>query len=133
MSSHQEKLSILSEMISFAKIDKEVKDVEYDFLLNVAQQLDISKKIFDALFNQEVVYVVPKTEADRIVQFHRLVLLMNIDNSQELIEINKLFDIGLKMGLPQGAIQQVLSVMHTYENRIIPTDILINIFKAYHN
>ena len=50
-----------------------------------------------------------------------------------MIEIKRLHDIGLGMGLPPGAIQQVLSVMHQYPDKIVPPEVLINIFKAYYN
>ncbi len=133
MSSYKEKLSILSEMIAFAKVNNTVKKSEYDFLFNVAQQLEIGKKTFDELFQTEVEHIIPKSQADRIVQFHRLVLLMNVDNQQDMIEIKRLHDMGLGMGLPPGAIQQVLSVMHNYPNKIIPPEVLIDIFKAYYN
>lgn len=133
MPTEKEKLSILSEMIGFAKVSNEIKETEYDFLFSVAQQLEVSKKTFDSLFQNDVEHVIPKSQSERIVQFHRLVLLMNIDNQQELIEIKRLHDIGLKMGLPPGAIQQVLSIMHNYPNKIVPPDVLLNIFKAYYN
>lgn len=133
MSSYKEKLSILSEMISFAKVNNSIKQAEYDFLFNVAQHLEISKKTFDELFEIEVEHIIPKSQAERIVQFHRLVLLMNVDNQQDLIEIKRLHDIGLAMGLPPGAIQQVLSIMHNYPNKIVPPETLIDIFKAYYN
>ncbi len=120
-------------MIAFAKVNNTVKRSEYDFLFNVAQQLEISKKTFDELFQTEVEHIIPKSQADRIVQFHRLVLLMNVDNQQDMIEIKRLHDMGLGMGLPPGAIQQVLSVMHNYPNKIIPPEVLIDIFKAYYN
>lgn len=133
MSSYKEKLSILSEMIAFANVNNTVNRAEYDFLFNVAQQLNISKATFDELFNVEVEHIIPKSQADRIVQFHRLVLLMNVDNQQKMIELKRLNDMGLAMGLPPGAIQQVLSIMHRYPNKIIPPQVLIDIFKAYYN
>lgn len=133
MNSEKEKLSILSEMIAFARVDNTVKQSEYDFLFNVAQQLGISKTVFDSLFKNEAEHVIPKTQAERIVQFHRLVLLMNVDNKQDLIEIKRLHDMGLSMGLPPSAIEQVLSIMHKYPNKIVPPEVLINIFKVHYN
>ena len=105
MPTEKEKLSILSEMIAFAKVNNELRETEYDFLFSVAQQLEVSKKSFDSLFTQNVEHIIPKSQSDRIVQFHRLLLLMNVDNKQELIEIRRIHDMGLKMGLPPGAIQ----------------------------
>ncbi|RRQ49080.1 TerB family tellurite resistance protein [Maribacter algicola] len=133
MNTLKEKLSILSEMIAFARIDNTLKQSEYDFLFNVAQSLDISKKEFDALFQMEVEHIIPKSQADRLVQFNRLILLMNIDNENNLKEIERLHDIGLRMGLPPSAIEQVLSIMHEYPNKIVPPEIIINIFKAHYN
>lgn len=133
MNTLKEKLSILSEMIAFARVDNTLKQSEYDFLFNVAQSLEISKKEFDTLFQTEVEHVIPKSLADRLVQFNRLILLMNIDNQNNLKEIERLHDIGLRMGLPPSAIEQVLSIMHNYPNKIVPPEVIINIFKAHYN
>jgi hypothetical protein len=133
MSSHKEKLSILSEMIAFAKVKNTIKQAEYDFLFNVAQQLEVSKKEFDSLFKKKVEHIIPKTQAERLVQFHRLVLLMNVDGNNDLEEIKRLHDIGLVMGLPPSAIGQVLSIMHKYPNHIVPPEVIIEIFKAHYN
>ena len=133
MSTYKEKLSILSEMISFARVGNTIKDEEYIFLGSVAQQLGVDEETFDTLFNEEVEHIIPKSEADRILQFHRLVLLMNVDNKQDLIEISRIHNIGLEMGLPPSAIEQVLSIMHKYPNKIVPPKVLIDIFKAHYN
>lgn len=120
-------------MISFAKVDNTIKQAEYDFLFNVSKQLGVQKKVFDSLFKTRAEYVVPKSQAERLVQFNRLILLMNVDDTQELIEIRRLHDIGLSMGLPPSAIQQVLSIMHKYPNKIVPPEVIISIFKAHYN
>lgn len=133
MSTYEEKLSILSEMIAFAKVDDIVKEPEYNFLLSVALKLEIEKSIFDDLFENESEHIIPKTQADRIVQFHRLLLLMNVDKEQLQFEVSRLHNIGLSMGLPPSAISQVLEVMHQYPDKVVPPDVLINIFKAYYN
>ncbi len=133
MSTYKEKLSILSEMISFARVNNRIKDEEYIFLSSVAQQLGVDEQTFDTLFNEEVEHIIPKSEADRILQFHRLVLLMNVDKKQDLIEISRIHNIGLGMGLPPSAIEQVLSIMHKYPNKIVPPKVLIDIFRAHYN
>lgn len=120
-------------MIAFARVDNTIKQSEYDFLFNVAQQLEISKKVFDGLFKKEAEHIIPKTQADRLVQFHRLILLMNVDNVVDLVEVKRLHNIGLVMGLPPSAIEQVLSIMHKYPNKVVPPEVLINIFKAHYN
>ena len=133
MNSYQEKLSILSELIAFARVDYKIKDEEYDFLLSVANLMNVKKTSLDELLLQTTEISVPKSQIDRIVQFHRLLLLMNIDNEQHDKEIEKLHNIGLWMGLPPSAIGQVLEVMHQYPNNAIPPEILLNIFRAHNN
>ena len=58
---------------------------------------------------------------------------MNVDENQEPNEVKRIYDIGLKMGLPPGAIQQVLTIMHKYPSKIVPPNMLIAIFKAHYN
>lgn len=134
MNTYQEKLGILSEMIAFARVDYALKNSEYQFLMGVAERLGVSKAALDKLLQDENP---PKsslrTQTDRIIQFHRLLLLMNIDKEQHQDEVRKLYNIGLGMGLPPSAIGQVLEVMHQYPKKAVPPKVLINIFKAYQN
>ncbi len=133
MSSYEEKLSILSEMISLARADKAVKDSEFEFLWGVADQLGVDREDFESLFDSPVPNIIPKTLLNRIIQFHRLVLLINVDRQQTFKEIDKLHNIGLRLGLPPSAIDQVLVLMHQYPDNIIPPETLIGIFKAHYN
>ncbi len=133
MNTQREKLSLLSEMIAFARADHEIKDSEYNFLLAVAKQLGVNKQVFDSLFTVKVDKVPLKQEAQRILQFHRLVLLMNVDQENHHKEMDRIRDFGLKMGLSPMAIHTVLEVMHEYPDKIIPPEVLINIFKAHYN
>ncbi len=133
MSTYKEKLSILSEMIAFATVDGVIKDPEYNFLVSVSSQLGIDRAVFEGLFKKESEHLVLKTPAERILQFHRLVLLMNVDQVQQEVEVSRLHNLGLAMGLPPSAIDQVLLVMHQYPDNIIPPDVLIDIFKVHHN
>jgi uncharacterized tellurite resistance protein B-like protein len=133
VNSYQDKLSILSELIAFARVDYKIKEDEYDFLLSVANLMKVKKTSLDELLKTTTEITVPKTQLDRIVQFHRLLLLMNVDNEQHKREIEKLHNIGLWMGLPPSAIGQVLEVMHQYPNKAIPPKILLDIFRAHYN
>ena len=133
MINRAEKLSLLSEMIAFARIDNSLKEIEYNFLLGVAKQLDITQHDFDYLLNNPVTYVHLKTHSERIVQFHRLVLLMNVDGSRSQKELVKLHNFGLRMGLGQEAINKVLDLMESFPDKIIPPDFLIDIFKVQYN
>ncbi|MGK0430159.1 MAG: hypothetical protein ACJARX_001833 [Psychroserpens sp.] len=128
-----EKLSLLSEMIAFAKADDPIKSLEYKFLFSIAKQLDISKEDFDYLCQYPVTYVNLKSHSERIVQFHRLVLLMNHDKDIASKELVKLHNFGLRMGLNHDAINRVLDLMESFPNRMVPPDFLIDIFKVQYN
>ena len=128
-----EKLSLLSEMIAFAKYDKDIKSIEYNFLLGVAKQLDISRSDFDYLIEHPVTYTHLKSHSERIVQFHRLVLLMNIDSEDSSSGVIKLYNFGLRMGLSHESITKVLYLMESFPNKIVPPDVLIDIFKTQYN
>jgi len=128
-----EKLSLLSEMIAFAKYDKDIKNIEYNFLLGVARQLDICREDFDYLIEHPVTYTHLKSHSERIVQFHRLVLLMNIDSESKKKGAIKLFNFGLRMGLSHESISKVLYLMESFPNKIVPPDVLIEIFKTQYN
>jgi len=58
---------------------------------------------------------------------------MNVDKVQQELEVSRLHNIGLGMGLPPSAIEQVLSIMHKYPNNVVPPNVLIDIFKAHYN
>lgn len=129
-----EKLSLLSEMIAFAKVENNtLKPIEYSFLLAIAKQLDISREDFDYLIEHPVSYIHLKSHSERIVQFHRLVLLMNIDSEKTSKEIIKLHNFGLRMGLSHESINKVLYLMESFPNKIVPPDVLIDIFRVQSN
>lgn len=134
-----EKLSLLSEMIAFAKYDNNIKNLEYNFLLGVAKQLGISREDFEYLIEHPVTYTHLKSHSERIVQFHRLVLLMNIEqesgeeNENNSAGVIKLYNFGLRMGLSHESITKVLYLMESFPNKIVPPDVLIDIFKTQYN
>lgn len=128
-----EKLSLLSEMIAFAQTDSNIKAIEYNFLLSIAKQLEISETDFNYLFENPVTYVHLKSHSERIVQFHRLILLMNIKQEPSKKQLVKIHNFGLRMGLSHESINRVLDLMESFPNKIVPPDFLIDIFKIQYN
>ncbi len=133
MSNRVEKLSLLSEMIAFAKEDDTLKPIEFNFLLGVSKQLNISREDFDYLISNPIGGIILKSYSERIVQFHRLVLLAHLDSSKNPAEEAKLFNYGLKMGLNHDSILRVLYLMDGFPDRIVPAAVLIDIFRTQYN
>ena len=129
----KEKLSLLRELIKLARCDHKVREQEYEFLLTIAQSINVSKEDFDSLFEKHIEFMPPESEFDRILQFHRLVLLMNVDQETSDLEIKFIKDIGIRLGLNPFATNQVLAEMNLYPEKVIPPEKLIEIFKAYYN
>ena len=129
----KEKLSLLTELIKLARCDQEVREQEYNFLLTIAQSLNVSKEDLDSLFDRYIDFTPPESEFERILQFHRLVLLMNVDIETSDIEIDFLKDIGIRIGLNPMATNRVLDEMNLYPDKVIPPEKLIEIFKEQYN
>lgn len=133
MTHRVEKLVLLSEMIAFAKIGSGIKTVEYTFLLGISKQLQVSQEDFEYLFKNPVSYGSIKSQSDRVVQFHKLVLLLhhNLEITKEAVA--KLHNYGFQMGLSYECTCRVLKLMESFPDRYIPTDFLIEIFKTQSN
>ncbi|HYD90810.1 MAG TPA: excinuclease ABC subunit B, partial [Flavobacterium sp.] len=111
MNTYEEKLSLLSEMIAFAKIDGRIDEREYQFLSIVASQLKIDKDVFESLFNHPADKVIIKSEHQRILQFYRLALLMHADGVLHDNEQVAIREMGINMGLSPFAMKSVLIEM----------------------
>ena len=129
----KEKLSLLTELIKFARCDKKVREQEYRFIQAVAAQLGVGKADFEKLFHQYIEFSPPVSEFERILQFHRLVLIMNIDKEVHETELKMIREMGIRMGLNPLATDTVLREMDRYPNKIMPPDRLIEIYKAQFN
>lgn len=127
----KEKLSLITELIKLAKSDNEVKSEEYNFILSVCNQIGVSKEHLDELFTKYIEFTPPKLESDRILQFYRLILLMNVDKEIKSEEIYFIKNLGLKMGLSPMATNKVLSEMD--KHKMIKPNVLIDIFKQEMN
>ncbi len=116
-----------------AKADNEIREIEFQFLLTLASQMGIDKEDFKTIFEQYIEFNPPKLEFERIIQFQRLVLIMNIDDQANEEELEYIKDLGMRMGLHPMATNEVLRIMNDFPNRIVPPEKLISIFKTFHN
>ena len=133
MTTREQKINLLAEMIAFSLVDGRLHQREYEFLFIVAQELQISKQEFNALFHQELPPNVIKSEPQRIQQFYRLALLMHVDgelHEKEKIAIN---EIGINMGLNPFAIKRVLKAMEQSPDSMIDPEFLMQVFHEQHN
>lgn len=133
MYSKKEKLSLLFEMIEFAKNGNAIKSEDFQFIVAVAVQLKVKQEEVEKLLKEKPEVRVLKSEFQRILQFHRLLLLMNIDQDYSDEEILKIKNFGLHLGLRPEATDQILNDMDKYPNKIIPPEEILSIFGRFHN
>ena len=133
MNTYEEKLSLLSEMIAFARIDGEIHERELQFLSIVASQLRIEKSVFESLFDQAAKKVIIKSEHQRILQFYRLALLMQADGVLHDNEQVAIREMGINMGLSPFAMKGVLVEMKRSPTGMIDPDIIMALFRAQQN
>ena len=133
MHTYEDKISLLLEMIAFATIDGTLHKKEYAFLAIVADELKISKAVFDDLFHQELPLIVIKSEFERFHQFYRLALLMHSDGVLHPKEEVAILQIGIDMGLNPMVANRILKMMKKTQSPIIEAEVLLEIFKEQHN
>jgi uncharacterized tellurite resistance protein B-like protein len=127
------KQALISDLIVLAHADEKVTASEYDFILRLAQRMGVTRTEVDALFEHPLPSKPLFSELERIIHFHKLVLVMSVDGEVHPKEVAHLKEFGLKMGIRPGAIDKVISKLDEYENGIIPSADLIGIFQTYYN
>jgi uncharacterized tellurite resistance protein B-like protein len=129
----EDKLGLLKQLILVANADGKIKEAEYQLLLGLAAQMGVSKEEFEKVFETGVEISLPKNDADRILQFHRMILMLNVDADASPVEIDMVRKMGIMLGLNPQAIELVLEEMKTYPNNLIPPDRMVQIFTKYMN
>lgn len=133
MNTYEEKLSLLTEMIAFAKVDGQIHERELQFLAIVAKQLRVDPDVFESLFEQPADKVVIKSEHQRILQFYRLALLMQADGVLHDNEQVAIREMGINMGLSPFAMKGVLVEMKRSPTGMIDPEMLLALFRAQQN
>ena len=133
MSNHQEKLSLLQDLILLSRADDHVQFSEENFIFTIAQGLGISEIELNKLKETGAPYAPENKELDRIIQFYRLLLLMGVDSERHQKEIDFCKESGLKMGLNPVAINEIIQQMISSESGTLPPESIIKIFQTYHN
>ncbi len=133
MTTREEKINLLSEMIAFSIVDGQLHKREYDFIALVALELNISKADYDDLFHQEIKPLAIKTEFQRIQQFYRLALLMHVDGILHKKEENAIKQIAINMGLNPMVTKRILLMIKVSPTRTIDPEYLLEAFKEQHN
>jgi len=128
-----EKKSMISELIELSKVDGKVTEMETGFIHQIGKQMGLEEADMLHLFEFPFPYTPPTEHFERIVQFQRMVLLMNVDMEVHDKELAHLRFMGMRLGLNPNAVNEVLEKMHDYPNNMIPPNDLIAIYAKHMN
>ncbi len=125
--------SLLSDLIQMVKADGKIKNSEMEFIQKMAARMEISNKELIELFENPLPSQTVYSEVERITHFYRLILMMKIDNETHEAELIALKNFGLKMGIRPVVADQILKKMEQSEEKNVPAEELLKIFKIYYN
>jgi hypothetical protein len=128
-----DKLGLLKQLILLANADGVINEAEYQLLLSLAQNIGISEEDFEMVFSPNISLSAPKDFGERILQFHRMILLINVDNHPSPLEIEVIRNLGIMLGLNPQATELIICEMKSHPNNLIPPDRMIQIFSKYLN
>ena len=130
---HEQKLSLLHQLIRIAGADGEHRDEEYDMLHVVAQHLQVEPMDMESLFSVRVDDQPPKEESRRIVVFYHMLRMVWADGEFDPDEEVLLSELGAKLGLRLQAIDTTIMRSKIYPNGNIPESEFLQIFLLHHN
>ena len=131
MDSQQQKISHLRALYHIACADEILTDVEAAFIKNVAEHLEIPLEELSQLDPFEPTLELPDREYKNYVLFHRLALVVMIDNTLDVREKQYCFNLGIKMGLHPNAVGEIIDYIAangTLDSK--PSEVMA-IFKKY--
>ena len=133
MERHQQKLSLIQDLIALSLADGNESFLEKNFINTIASNLGITEDEVEAIKNNPVEYNPENGETDRIIQFYRLLLLMGIDQNKTAEEISFCKETALKMGLNPIAVNNTIKQILSSKTGMMPPEEVIKIFQVQHN
>ncbi len=130
---HQEKLSLIQDLIALSKADGNIDFMEENFIKNIASSLGVSTEELDNLKKNPVGFNPEDNETARIIQFYRLLLLMGIDQNRTEVEINCCKQLALNLGLNPVAVNKIIAQILNSETGVLSPGEVIKIFQVQHN
>lgn len=131
----QEKKAILSELIIMAHADHHIKKEEIAFIQAIGKRLNLDNDELAHMVEhpEELKVELPKEYVKRIVHFHRLMLMMHIDGSVDIAELQLLYETALRYGIRKSTVDTLLRTMEHYPHGEIPPTELLGIHQRNSN
>lgn len=134
MDKRAENLGLMHQLVQVARSDRKLHGAELSFLKRLGNMLELGQDEMERAFSDEPIdFVPPSLEHYRLLQFYRMVLIMNVNLQVEDAEMQLVRNMGTKMGLSAVLIEAVFDEMKKAEGGIIPEEKLVSIFRSVNN
>jgi hypothetical protein len=125
-----QKISHLNALYHLASADNDICEVELVYIRKVAERLgiDLSEQ---KLKKTEPELDLPNREYKVYGLFHRLALILMVDNNSTETERRYCFNLGIRMGLHPNAIQEIIAFVTTHGAMSTTPQEVMAIFRKY--
>lgn len=131
MDTHQQKISHLKALYHLACADNELSTLEMTYINKVAEHLGVNPDEIKHFSGSEPELELPDKEYKLFSVFHRLAIIIMIDNSVSEAEKKYCFNLGVKMGLHPNAVSEIIDhVIAKGAINALPSEIMA-IFRKY--
>ncbi len=134
LSNYNDKLKHIYMLVQLANIESVSSEIEWVFIQKVAQAIDVNIDDLNDFDPDKITQKIPKSEYEVIPLFHRLLLLMGIDQRVSDEERRFCFEMGIKMGLHPQAIDELIRMVRDSNSPIVlKPKVVMEIFNKYYN
>lgn len=131
MDNYEQKISHLKALYHLACADNVLTKVEAVYIKNVAERLGIQSEELLNFEQGEPKLELPDREYKIYALFHRLAIIIMIDNTMSDRERHYCFNLGIRMGLHPNAIGEIIDHIETRGSMdVMPAEIM-DIFRKY--
>jgi len=131
---YEQKLSHLKTLYHLASADQILTKAEMIFIRNVAERLGVSMvelENIDPSIEPEL--ILPDKEYKIYALFHRLAIIIMLDNEIDERERHFIFNLGVKMGLHPNAINEIVNIISERGAISVTPSEISAIFAKYQN
>jgi hypothetical protein len=130
LETHQQKISHLKALYHLACADNVFSRAEAIYIRNVAKRLGIDETELEKFDGSEPELELPDREYKVYSLFHRLVIIIMVDNEVHEDEKRYCFNLGIKMGLHPNAVGEIIASVEDGEIGAAPSEVM-DIFRKY--
>ena len=130
MDTYQQKISHLKALYHLACADNVYSRAEAIFISNVAKRLGVEEEELAKFDGSEPDLELPDREYKVYSLFHRLVIIIMVDNEVHATEKHYCFNLGVKMGLHPNAVSEIIALVEDGDIGAAPNEVM-DIFRKY--